>query len=107
MAIKLLSVNGIENSKVAEYIVDLESEKDNVPVEDKVFGTRCFVGESGKRYRLDSGLNWIEEGNTDDDSGGGGSAPSVIVQSLTITENCYKNLQIKTSFISSDFKRIF
>ena len=84
MAIKLLSVNGISNSKVAEYIVDLESEKDNVPIDDKIFGTRCFVCESGKRYRLDSGLNWVEEG---EDNDGGGTAPSVIIQSLTVTQN--------------------
>lgn len=84
MAIKLLSVNGVDNSKVAEYIVDLESEKDNVPIDDKIFGTRCFVCESGKRYRLDSGLNWVEEG---EDNDGGGTAPSVIIQSLTVTQN--------------------
>lgn len=61
MSIKLLSVNGIENIRVAEYIVDTEDEKDNIPDEDKVQGTKVFVVEGGNTYRMNSNLEWVEK----------------------------------------------
>ena len=85
MTVELLSVNDIKNIRIAEYIVDTEIEKDSVPIEDKVFGTKCYVVESGKNYRLNSDLEWVEENEVED--GGGGSAPSTIVQSIIITRN--------------------
>lgn len=61
MSIKLLSVNGIENIRAAEYIVDTEDEKDNIPDEDKVQGTKVFVVENSKSYKMNSSLEWIEK----------------------------------------------
>ena len=61
MAIKLLSVNGIENSRIVKYIVDTEDEKDNIPEEDKVQGTEVLVIEGNTNYRMNSDGEWIEK----------------------------------------------
>ena len=61
MAIKLLSVNGIENSRIVKYIVDTEDEKDNIPEEDKVQGTEVLVIEGNANYRMNSDGEWIEK----------------------------------------------
>ena len=84
MAIKLLSVNGIENSRIMKYIVDIEDEKDNIPEEDKVQGTEVLVIEGGKRYRLDYNLQWVEIKTT---GGGGSGGPTINVESLSVTQN--------------------
>ena len=61
MAIKLLSVNGIENSHIVKYIVDTEDEKDNIPAEDKVQGTEVLVIEGNINYRMNSNGEWVEK----------------------------------------------
>ena len=61
MAIKLLSVNGIENSRIVKYIVDTEDEKDNIPEEDKVQGTEVLVIEGNVSYRMNSNGEWVEQ----------------------------------------------
>lgn len=61
MAIKLLSVNGIENSRIVKYIVDTEDEKDNIPEEDKVQGTEVLVIEGNVSYRMNSNGEWVEK----------------------------------------------
>lgn len=61
MAIKLLSVNGIENSRIVKYIVDTEDEKDNIPEEDKVQGTEVLVIEGNIGYRMNSNGEWVEK----------------------------------------------
>ena len=61
MAIKLLAINGKSNERVVKYIVDTEDEKNNIPVGDKVFGTEVEVVASGKSYRMNSSLEWIEK----------------------------------------------
>ena len=61
MAIKLLTVNGVENERIVKYMVDTEDEKDNIPNEDKTQGTEVIVIEGGKTYRLNSSLEWIEK----------------------------------------------
>lgn len=61
MAIKLLSVNGIENSRIVKYIVDTEDEKDNIPEEDKVQGTEVLVIEGNVSYRMNSNNEWVEK----------------------------------------------
>lgn len=60
MAIKLLTVNDVYNIREAKYIVDEENEKDLIPDEDKVQGTRVLVIEENKEYRMDSAGNWVE-----------------------------------------------
>lgn len=62
MAIKLLGVNGEANERIIKYMVDTENEKDSVPDEDKVFGAEVYVIASGKTYRMNSSLEWIEKG---------------------------------------------
>lgn len=61
MAIKLLAINGKPNERVVKYIVDTEDEKNNIPAGDKVFGTEVEVVASGKTYRMNSSLEWIEK----------------------------------------------
>ena len=61
MAIKLLTVNGIENERIVKYIVDIEDEKNNIPNKDKIQGTEILVIENGKTYRMNSNLEWIEK----------------------------------------------
>lgn len=61
MAIKLLSVNGIENSRIVKYIVDTENEKDNIPEEDKVQGVEVLVIEGYVSYRMNSNGEWVEK----------------------------------------------
>ena len=61
MAIKLLSVNGIENSRIVKYIVDTEDEKDNIPEEDKVQGTEVLVIEENVNYRMNSDGEWVKK----------------------------------------------
>ncbi len=87
MAIKLLGVNGEANERIIKYIVDTEDEKDSVLDEDKVFGTEVFVIESGKRYRMDSDLIWVEV-----ITGNGGSSSSSPISVLDITSNGVKNV---------------
>lgn len=60
MAIKLLAINDIYNIREAKYIVDEENEKDLIPDEDKVQGTKVLVIEGNKKYRMDSVGNWVE-----------------------------------------------
>ena len=61
MAIKLLAVNDVENEGLSKYIVDTENEKNNIPIKDLTFGTKCFVVESGIEYVLNSVLEWVEK----------------------------------------------
>lgn len=61
MAIKLLSVNGIENSRIVKYIVDTENEKDNIPEEDKVQGAEVLVIEGNNSYRMNSNGEWVKK----------------------------------------------
>lgn len=60
MAIKLLAINDIYNIREAKYIVDEESEKDLIPDEDKVQGTKVLVINGNKEYRMNSAGNWVE-----------------------------------------------
>jgi len=60
MAIKLLAVNDVYNIREAKYIVDEENEKDLIPDEDKVQGTKVLVIKGNKEYRMDSAGNWVE-----------------------------------------------
>lgn len=60
MAIKLLTINGKPNERIVKYIVDTEDEKNSIPIEDKVFGTEVEVVASGKTYRINSALEWVE-----------------------------------------------
>ena len=61
MAIKLLTVNGVENERIVKYIVDIETEKNDIPDSDKVQGTEIFVIEGGKTYKMNSNTEWIEK----------------------------------------------
>ena len=71
MAIKLLAVNDVYNIREAKYMVDEENEKDLIPNEDKVQGTKVLVIKGSKEYRMDSAGNWVEIVK-----GGGGSGGS-------------------------------
>lgn len=61
MAIKLLAVNDVENERMLKYIVDIETEKNDIPDSDKVQGTEIFVVQGGKTYRMNSNLEWVEK----------------------------------------------
>ena len=69
MAVKLSEVNGISNSTNLKYVADEESEKNDIPVEDKIQGTEVLVIESGKTYRMNSSGEWVQKSG----SGGSGS----------------------------------
>ena len=74
MAVKLSEINGISNSTNLKYVADEESEKNDIPAEDKIQGTEVLVIESGKSYKMNSNGEWIQKSS----SGGGGSdLPSV------------------------------
>ena len=87
MAIKLMSVNGVNNENIAEFIVDTEDEKSQIPAEYMVQGTEAQVIEGGKRYRLDCDLDWTEvkefTGSGSGGSGGGDTRPTVVVKPLS------------------------
>ena len=74
MAIKLLTVNDRYDCREASYIVDIEDEKNQIPVADQVFGTKVYVIETKKRYRMNSNNEWIEDTTS---SSGGSSLPPV------------------------------
>lgn len=59
MAVKLLAINDVYNIREAKYIVDEENEKNLIPEEDKVQGTRVLVIKGSKEYRMDSNKNWV------------------------------------------------
>ena len=67
MAVKLSEVNGVSNSTNLKYVADEESEKNDIPAEDKIQGTEVLVIESGKTYRMNSSGEWVQK------SGSGGS----------------------------------
>ena len=69
MAIQLLSINDIYNIKISKYIIDTDDELNSIPVQDKTPGTEVLVIETGKTYKLNSSLEWIEQKG----SGSGGS----------------------------------
>lgn len=73
MAVKLLAINDVYNIREAKYIVDEENEKDLIPEEDKVQGTRVLVIKGSKEYRMDSNRNWVLIRG----EGGGDTLPSV------------------------------
>lgn len=85
MAIKLMSVNGVNNENIAEFIVDTEDEKSQIPAEYMIQGTEAQVIEGGKRYRLDCNLQWVEIKPYS--GGGGGGGPTVEVESVSVTQN--------------------
>ena len=88
MAIKLMSVNGVNNENIAEFIVDTEDEKSQIPAEYMIQGTEAQVIEGGKRYRLDCNLDWTEvKESTGGGSGGGDTRPTISVLPLSITQN--------------------
>lgn len=70
MAIKLLTVNDVYNIREAKYIVDEENEKDLIPDEDKIQGTKVLVIKGSKEYRMDSAGNWVEITTSGGGSGG-------------------------------------
>jgi len=80
MAIKLKTVNGINNIRAAVYIADDETEKNNIPDEDKVQGTEIEIITGNKRYRMNSNGEWIEIIQ------GGGSGGSDLPD-ITTTDN--------------------
>ncbi len=90
MAIKLLAVNDVYNIREAKYIVDEENEKNLIPNEDKVQGTKVLVINGSKEYRMDSTGNWVEIVK-----GGGGSGGSDLPD-VTTTDNG-KILQVNSS----------
>lgn len=61
MAIQLLSINDVYNIKISKYIVDTDDELNSIPIQDKTPGTEVLVIETGKTYRLNSSLEWIEK----------------------------------------------
>lgn len=81
MAVKLLAINDVYNIREVKYIVDEESEKNLIPDEDKVQGTKVLVIEGSKEYRMDSAGNWIEITTS------GGGSGGVEVESLSVTKN--------------------
>lgn len=90
MAIKLLAVNDVYNIREAKYMVDEENEKDLIPNEDKVQGTKVLVIKGSKEYRMDSAGNWVEIVK-----GGGGSGGSDLPD-VTAADNG-KILQVNSS----------
>ena len=79
MAIKLSEVNGVSNSTNLKYVADEESEKNNIPAEDKIQGTEDLVIESGKTYRMNSSGEWVQKSGSGG-GGGGSDLPSVTAE---------------------------
>lgn len=77
MAIKLSEVNGVSNSTNLKYVADEESEKNDIPAEDKIQGTEVLVIESGKTYKMNSNGEWILKSGSGGGSGSG--LPAVTV----------------------------
>ena len=79
MAVKLSEVNGISNSTNLKYVADEESEKNDIPAEDKIQGTEVLVIESGKTYRMNSSGEWVQKSGSGG-GGGGSDLPSVTAE---------------------------
>ena len=99
MAVKLLTVNDRYDCREADYIVDIEDEKNQIPVADQVFGTKVYVIETKKRYRMNSNNEWIED-TISGGGGGGSSLPPVTTDDngdvLTVVEGEWAKAAVPT-----------
>lgn len=54
--------NGKSNIKNAEFVADAYSDLANIPNDDLVFGTKCYVINDSAFYRLNSSNQWVKQG---------------------------------------------
>lgn len=61
MAYKLIGVGSKANSHICKFVADTYSDLVNIPIDDKTFGTKCLVIDTGRIYCLNSDLNWVPQ----------------------------------------------
>lgn len=61
MAYKLIGVGSKANSHICKFVADTYSDLINIPIDDKTFGTKCLVIDTGRIYCLNSDLNWVPQ----------------------------------------------
>lgn len=86
MAIKLSEVNGVSNSTNLKYVADEESEKNDIPAEDKIQGTEVLVIESGKTYRMNSSGEWVQKSGSGGGGGGGETGENTEIKVVMLTK---------------------
>lgn len=75
----ILSNNG-RSATVQTYLLDLESDLQNIPLNRASAGDKAFVIENSKWFMLNHSLNWIQVnlGNSGSGGGGGDSTEEII-----------------------------